>query len=242
MGDDVKKLHASAFAFAFAFSLSSMVAHADEPPASPDPAAASGPEAQAAGPAPISSNPDLAAAPAPREKRFVPTVAVGIGGQSERLELNLAGTRSTAARSDLRLSTMIGIAHPVASLGSGRARVDGHAAVGFGPTFIGGRYQIPLREDVTFAYEATRWLTLRGGLGVGVVVDATRSAMSYGEVGLPLGVTFWRTLELVYRPYLSVPLGSEDRTVFGGSQTRSASPELVPLELALRVRWARLGF
>lgn len=178
---------------------------------------------------------------APHTKRFVPTFTLGLGGQQERLVVDAGGAESSERRSDLRLSAAIGLAHPVAKL-SERAAIDGHGSVGFGPTLHGGRYQLPLREDVSFAYAPWGWLTVRGGLGAGVVVDLSRTAMSYAELGVPVGVTLFGALELLYRPYLSLPLGSEDRAVFGGSRSLSADAALVPFDLALRFRFRALGF
>lgn len=177
----------------------------------------------------------------PRTKRFVPSFTLGLGAQQERLVVDAGGTESSERRGDLRLSAAIGLAHPVAHLGE-RMAIDGHGSVGFGPTFHGGRYQLPLREDVSFAYAPLEWLTLRGGLGAGVVVDLTRSAMSYAELAVPVGMTFFRAVELLYRPYLSLPLGGEDRAVFGGSRSLSAGTALVPFDLALRFRFRALGF
>jgi hypothetical protein len=79
---------------------------------------------------------------------------------------------------------------------------------GAGPTFYTGHWHLPVREDVCLAVAASHWLTLRGGLGVGVTFDATASDRSFTELALPIGVTFFRTIELSYRPMLSVPLGA----------------------------------
>lgn len=184
---------------------------------------------------------DRRAPTAPHAKRFVPTFTLGLGGQQERMVVAAGGTETSERRGDLRLSASIGLAHPVAHLGA-RLAIDGHGSVGFGPTFHGGRYQLPLREDVALAYAPFGWLTLRGGLGAGVVVDLTRSAMSYAELAVPLGVTFFSAVELLYRPYLSLPLGAEGRAVYGGSRTLAAGTALVPFDLALRFRFRALGF
>jgi hypothetical protein len=113
---------------------------------------------------------------------------------------------------------------------------------GSGLRFSGGRYQVPLREDVTFAFDATSFLSLRAGLGLGAVVDATRSSMSYGEVGVPVGATFFEVIELVYRPYLGVPFSSDERATFGGTREVSAALAVVPFDLTLRFRISALGF
>ena len=198
-----------------------------------------------AGDAPPSASPrDVpavgASANGSRPGRLVPTLALGFGAQVERFEVDVPSASRAETRGDTRASTMLGLAHPAWEWPGSRARFDGHASLGLGATLAGGRYQLPLREDVTFAYDVTPWLTLRAGLGPGVVVDLTRSAMSYAELGLPVGVTLLGTFELAYRPYLSIPLGSEDRGVFGGKRTLSAGTAFVPLDLALRVRFRAL--
>ncbi|MBS2014045.1 MAG: hypothetical protein JST00_14240 [Deltaproteobacteria bacterium] len=178
----------------------------------------------------------------PEVKRFVPTLALELGGLRESLDLRVPGARSEETRSDVRMTLALGLAHPVARLGDPRARIDGHASIGLGPTFQRGNYHVPIRENVTFAYDATSWLTLRGGLGLGLTIDASQSALSYAELGIPLGVTLWGAVEVSYRPYLSLPLGSEERDVFGGSRTLSAATSFQPLDIALRFRWTAIGF
>lgn len=173
--------------------------------------------------------------------RFVPTAALALGGLSERMALDLAGRQAIETRSDLRLAATLGLAHPALELGPHR-RLDGHASISVGPTFTGGRAQLLLREDVTYAHDVWSGMTLRAGLGAGVALDLTRSSMSQGEVGVPLSITFARVVELVYRPYLALALGREERPVFAGSRTRSADTTLVALDLTLRFRLPTLGF
>jgi hypothetical protein len=101
---------------------------------------------------------------------------------------------------------------------------------------------LPLREDVSLAVAASHWLTLRGGLGVGVTFDATASDRSFAELALPTGVTFFRTIELSYRPMLSVPLGGESSAVFGGERELAKRLAILPFELSLRYRIQALGW
>lgn len=174
-------------------------------------------------------------------RTFVPTVGVGLGLLTETAKVDVLGTESSERRGDTRAVVSLGLAHRVVRLGA-RVRLDGHAQIGLGPTFFGGRYQVPLREDVTFAFDATSFLVLRAGLGLGAVVDATRSSMSYGEVGVPVGATFFEVIELVYRPYLGVPFSSDERATFGGTREVSAALAVVPFDLTLRFRISALGF
>jgi hypothetical protein len=178
---------------------------------------------------------------APPARTFVPTVGVGLGGLAETAKVDVFGAESSERRGDTRAVVSLGLSHRVVRLGA-RARLDGHAQIGLGPTFFGGRYQVPLREDVTFVFDATSFLVLRAGLGLGVVVDATRASMSYGEVGVPVGATFFDAVEIVYRPYLGVPLSSDDRATFGGTRDVSAALAVVPFDLTLRFRISALGF
>jgi hypothetical protein len=180
-----------------------------------------------------------------REPSFVPTVGFGLSGIVERSRIDAGGERFEETRSDLRATLAVGLAHPVLTLGTYRAarvRIDGHASLGVGPTFGDGRYQVPLREDVTLAWGAASWLTLRVGLGAGVVVDATRTAFSYAEFGAPLSFTFGPAVEVVWRPALAVGLGEEERAVFGGTQSWSSGVAFVPFDFALRFRIGAIGF
>ena len=54
------------------------------------------------------------------------------------------------------------------------------------------------------------------------------------NLGLPMGVMFFRTIELIYRPMLSVPLGSESSPVFGGQRQLATRLAVLPFELSLR--------
>jgi hypothetical protein len=173
----------------------------------------------------------------PARADLVPTAQVSFGLHRERLSLALGGTDHVESRSDLRLAFGLGLAHPVRT----SLHVDGHASLAFGPTFADGRYPLVLREDVTFV---ARWasVALRAGLGPGLTLDTSRPSMSFVEIGVPLSVTLSDTIELVYRPFLSIPLSAEERAVFGGTRRKSADLAVVPLDLTLRVRVRALGF
>ena len=177
----------------------------------------------------------------PPARAFAPTVGIGLGALAESAKAGAFGAEHEEQRGDMRAVLSVGLVHPVVRLGV-RARLDGHAEVGLGPTFFGGRYQVPLREDVTFAFDATSFLVLRAGLGLGVVVDGTRASMSYGELGVPLGATLFGAIEVVYRPYLGVPFGGDERAAFGGTREVSPALAVVPFDLTLRLRISALGF
>jgi len=178
--------------------------------------------------------------PAP-QPRWVPTATASLGSFDERLRVKIDGVDSDSQRSQLQTSFALGLAHPLAAFGDPRLWLDGHASLGLGVTFQTGHWQVPLREDVTFAFAAARWLTFRGGLGAGLTVDATSSSRSFAALAIPFGVTFWNTLEVFYRPQLTLPLGSETATVFGGERQLSTRLSFLPFECGLRLRLTALG-
>lgn len=168
--------------------------------------------------------------------RWVPTVSLALGSFDERLRVRVDGVDYDSYRGQLRSFFALGLAHPVLRLADEHVWIDGHAALGAGPTFFTGHWHLPIREDVSLAFAPSHWFTLRGGLGVGVTIDATASDRSFAELALPIGVTFFRTIELVYRPMLSVPLGSESSPVFGGQRELATRLAALPFELSLRYR------
>jgi hypothetical protein len=167
---------------------------------------------------------------------------VSLGSFDERLRIRIDAADSDSQRSQLQTSFALGLSHPLAAYEDRRLWLDGHASLGLGVTFQTGHWQVPLREDVTFAFAATRWLTLRGGLGAGVTLDASASSRSFADLGIPLGVTFWNALEFFYRPRLSLPLGSETAAVFGGERQLSTRLAILPFECGLRLRVGALGW
>lgn len=174
------------------------------------------------------------------EPRFVPTGALVASGQSETMTVDVGGARTEERRSDVRFNPALGLGHRFTAPKA--VSLDGHASVGLGPNAGAGRYQLPVREDVGVAWRAWSWLTLRGGLGAGLTLDLGRSSGSYADLALPVSATFFDVVELVYRPYLSLPVAREDRATFGGTRELSASTALVPLDFALRFRAPVLGF
>jgi hypothetical protein len=184
-------------------------------------------------------------APRPRSvqhKQWVPSVSLALGSFDERLRLRVDGSDYESYRGQLRTFLALGLAHPVLRFTNERLWIDGHAAFGAGPTFYTGHWHLPVREDVSLAFAASHWLTLRGGLGVGVTIDATASDRSFAELALPIGLTFFRTIELIYRPMLSVPLGTESSPVFGGERELATRLAVLPFELSLRYRIQALGW
>jgi len=102
--------------------------------------------------------------PATLAKTWLPTAAVVLGSFDERLRTRVDGTDYDSYRSQLRMFLALGLVHRIVNWSNEREWIDGHASLGLGPTFQGGHWQLPLREDATFAYAATSWLTLRAGL------------------------------------------------------------------------------
>jgi hypothetical protein len=188
---------------------------------------------------------DVAVAP-----RYVPTVAVALGSFDERLRLHVDGSDADSFRSQYRTLLLVGLAHPVArwpATGPHPAWrehlwVDGHLSTGVGVTFDTGHWHIPVREDITLAYGARTWLTLRSGLGLGVTFDASAGHRTFLELGIPLAIALFRNFELVYRPMLVVPLGSETSPVFGGQRELATRLAFLPFELLLRFRIPALGW
>ena len=176
------------------------------------------------------------------ERPWVPTVSLGMGSFDERLRVRVDGTDYDSYRSQLRLLLALGVSHPLAHLRDERFWLDGHGSIGSGLTFQTGHWQVPLREDVTLAYAATHWLTLRAGLGLGVTVDATEDSRSFVELALPVSVTLFRAFEVVYRPMISVPLGSESWPVLGGERQLSTSLAVLPFEVLVRARIGALAW
>jgi len=177
-----------------------------------------------------------------RQRRWIPTLSLSIGSFDERLRVRVDGTDYDSYRGQFRTIFAIGLAHPVARFRDDRFWIDGLGSIGVGPTFDTGHWHLPVAEDLTFAFAATRWLTLRGGLGVGLTFDSSAVSRSFAELALPIGLTFFHTLELVYRPLLSIPLGSETSPVFGGASEISTRFAVLPFDLLLRVRIGALGW
>jgi hypothetical protein len=75
-----------------------------------------------------------------------------------------------------------------------------------------------------------------------VTLDASAGHRTFAELGLPLSVALFRNLELLYRPMLVVPLGSEASPVFGGQRELATRLALLPFEVLLRLRIPALGW
>ncbi len=176
------------------------------------------------------------------KRQWIPTASLGMGSFDERLRVRVDGNDYDSYRSQLRMFLALGVSHPIAHLRDPRFWLDGHGSVGAGLTFHTGHWQVPVREDVTFAYAATHWLTLRAGLGLGVTVDATESFRSFAEIGMPISLTIFRAFELVYRPMISAPLGSDSSPVFGGDRELSTRLAVLPFEVILRARIGALAW
>ena len=176
------------------------------------------------------------------DKQWVPTASLAIGSFDERLRVRVDRTNYDSYRGQLRMFLALGLAHPVLRLPNERLWIDGNASLGAGPTFNTGHWHVPIREDVSLAFAESRWLTLRAGLGLGLTIDATTSDRSFAELALPLGVTLFRSIDVLYRPMLSVPLGRERSAVFGGERELATRLAVLPFELSLRWRIQALGW
>ncbi len=175
-------------------------------------------------------------------KSWQPTASLVVGAFEERLRIRVDGANYDSFRTDDRVLFALGLGHRMLRLGSSPLWLEGHATLGVGPTLESGHWHVPVREDVTIAYVATRWLTLRGGLGLGVTLDATEPSQSFADFGLPIGATFFDAIEPTYRPALSVPLGNKTEGVFGGERSLQAAVAFLPFEVALCVRPRSLGW
>jgi hypothetical protein len=178
----------------------------------------------------------------PPSKSWQPTASLSVGAFEERLRVRVDGVDYDSFRTDDRVLFALGLGHRMLRLGPSPLWLEGHATLGFGPTFESGHWHVPLREDVTIAYVLTRWLTLRGGIGVGVTLDVTEPSRSFADLGLPVGATFFDAVELAYRPALSIPLGSKSEAVFGGERSLGAALAFLPFEVSLCVRPRALGW
>ncbi len=161
--------------------------------------------------------------------RWTPSISLGLGSFQEQQALTVDGATSNGWQSQYRAFLTLGLAHPIVSF-SPSVSLDGHAALGTGPTFVTGHWHALVRQDVTFAFTPTTWLTLRAGLGLGFTLDASGPDRSFAEVAVPIGVTFFRLVEVVYRPFLSVPAGGETVGVAGGTRTLSTRLLVMPFE------------
>jgi hypothetical protein len=184
-----------------------------------------------------------AAAPASKEARFVPTLGVVFAAYVEELSLSLAQRSVSERRRDFLLAPLVvGLRHPLVAPFNARTRLDGHVALGLGAAFHSGAARVLLREDVRISYTATHWLALHAGLGVGFGIDTMQPAHSQIELAAGLSFTLFDCLELGYRPYFSLPLGSEHEAVFAGSRRLSAGTEFVPIDFVLRGHFRSLSF
>jgi hypothetical protein len=181
----------------------------------------------------------LACAPALAQAEPAPalqlTAVLRAGSSEQQAQLDLAGRHFDARRCELQPALAVGVEQPWFG------RVAGHASLALGPNPTTGAWLWSLREDARYTLPALAWLGVSGGLGVGLAIDASQPAHSRMELGIPLGVLLFDTLEIVYRPYLELPLGSHAQPVFGGELQHSASLAFVPLDVEIRVRAFRIA-
>jgi hypothetical protein len=194
-------------------------------------------------PTPAQSGARPVAGSSARNTRFVPTLGIVFAAYVETLSLSLASRSATESRRDFQLAPLVlGLRHPLAASFNARTRLDGHVAAGIGAGFHSGSGRVLLREDVRLSYDAARWLALHVGLGLGFSIDTEQPARSQIELAAGLSLTLFGCLELGYRPYFSLPLGSEREETFAGSRTLSAGTEFVPIDFVLRGHFRSLSF
>lgn len=158
---------------------------------------------------------------------LAPTVGLEVGLPTETFE----APTGTTSRAQLRTLLFVGLAHPVREAWS----LDGHFAVGVGPTLETGHWSVLLREDVTWALHPWKALEVRLGVSLGGALDATSVPRSTFDAGLVVAVRFG-AFELAYRPAYAVALGAETRTVLGGVE-RLSGAGWQPLCLTARLRF-----
>lgn len=181
----------------------------------------------------------LAASPALAEPRIEPSLGVELGQARERLSVELPGYSAHEDRWLLALSPSLGLTAWFTPAPKTPLRAD--ATFAYGQTLRTGRGRLTLRAEALAAPPLGAKFSLLGGLGLALASDPSSAGRSAVELTLPLGVSLG-SIELLYRPSLSLPLGAERSSVLGGSRELSARPGLVPLSLALRLRLPWLGF
>jgi hypothetical protein len=173
---------------------------------------------------------------------WIPTVSLGISSFDDRLRERIDGVDYDSYRGQYRTVLAVGLVHPVVRLSDDRIWIDGQVSGGVGVTFTTGDWELPIREDVTLAYAVRPWLTVRAGLGVGLMLDTSASDLSSAELAIPISVTLFHAIEIVYRPLLNIPLDHETSTVLGGESELSTRLTVLPFDLAVRIRITALGW
>lgn len=173
------------------------------------------------------------------EPRVVPLVGVEAGQTWERLAVRLPDTSQQEDRWLWNTGLVAGLGVRLPSVAGLSLRADSTA--GLGVILRTGHGRLDLRETALLSLPLGAKFSAEFGLGAGVVVDTGSVGRSSLELALPLGVRF-RSVELLYRPALALPLGAERSPVLGGDRELSARPGLVPFSLSLRFHLGALGF
>ena len=174
-----------------------------------------------------------AGSPARGEPRLTPMIGAEVGASHERLAVKLPGYTKQEDRWLLQGSLALGLSVALPEPKELPLRLD--STVTYGKVIHTGHHRISLREDALTSVALGGRFFFLGGVGLGLVLDATQLPRSAGELAVPLGLRY-RAVELLYRPALVVPLGKEESPVFGGQREQSARPGLAPLAVLLRVR------
>jgi len=179
---------------------------------------------------------------APPTKRFVPTLGLETGMYRERLTIDLDEAQLSETRSLWVTRLAFGLSYPLGAARPGAVKVRGQSSLGFGLVYEAGQWPLHTRQEELVQFTVLPWLAPQIGLGTGFQLNLTDPSLSYWEVGLPVGVSITRHLELIYYPMLTVGIGAEERPVFGGTRTHGVATGFAPFNLMLRVRFGGLAF
>lgn len=178
----------------------------------------------------------LAASPAAGEARFVPSFGLTVGSYGERLEVG-AGAE---ARGLMTSGVELGLHYRLYDRLPMRLGLDGVTTLGVATVFARGQFPLVLGQQVRLTREWD-WFGVFFGLGAGLSVNVSDPTFSFFAVDVPLGVRLG-PVDVVYAPRLVVPLAEDSSDVFAGERRHSVALAFEPLMVAVRVRFAALGF
>lgn len=177
----------------------------------------------------------LAVAAGAHAQPLRPTISVIAGSSAHELTLRMDKEHYSHSRHELQTSLALGLEHPLP------ADFQGHMSVGVGTLWTTGSPLWTVREDARFSVDLLSGVRVSAGLGAGLALPSAAMEHSRFEIAVPIAVVLADTVELVYRPYLELPLGSRTTSVYGGKLESSAMLAFIPFELQLRVRTFRIS-
>ena len=176
----------------------------------------------------------LLAGPARAEEaRLIPWIGAGIERPGERLTIE-----SGAAVHDDR-SLWVPTLQVGASWRTGLVETRG--GLGLGLALATGHVPLIAGAQAVAVGELTGTLSVLGGAGLGLRLDASQATRSRALVELPVGLR-WRAIELLYVPAVAIPIGSDDQPIFGGERRLSARGGVEWIRIELRVSVPGLSF